>query len=275
MQLTELLSSKTALPSIPKVVSELLTELDRDEPDLRKVSLWIKTDPVLTARVLQMANSAMFQLTKKVGTVSEALAVLGLAQVRVLVCAAAVGGAFSNVSGVELPQFWRYSLDVAKLSRTLAGMLRVNASTAFTAGLIHAIGELVMHVGMPAKMLALNANVGPLHHKRVAAELLAFGYSYAEVGAGFAAAWRFPQVIVDALRTQNQPFEHQVYEPLAGVLHLSAWRARAKEAGFDQGDLADTFPDEVALNLRLDIDMVLQQNPIDWTTRQEAGMFAG
>ena len=274
MELKELLASPVALPSIPKVVSQLLSELDQDEPDLRKISQWVKTDPALTTRLLQMANSAMFQLTKPVGSVTEALAVLGLGQVRALVCAAAVGGAFTKIAGMDMPQFWRYSLNVAKLARTLAGMLNRNTSTAFTAGLIHAVGELVMHVGMPAKMMALDKVVAPLHPKRVPAELELLGFCYAQVGAGFARAWHFPPQIVEALETQVAPFENEVYEPLAGVLHLAAWRARAKEADYDQGELADSFPDVVALNLKLDIDMVLQQDPIDWTTKQEASVFS-
>ncbi len=274
MELKDLLASPVALPSIPKVVSQLLTELEQDEPDLRKISQWVKTDPALTTRLLQMANSAMFQLTKPAGSVSEALAVLGLGQLRALVCAAAVGGAFAHIAGMDMPQFWRYSLNVAKLARTLAGMLKVNSSTAFTAGLIHAVGELVMHGGMPARMAALDKTISPLHPRRAAAEQDLLGYCYAQVGSGFARAWRFPGNIVDALETQIAPFENGVYEPLAGLLHLSAWRARAKEADYDPGQLADTFPGEVALHLKLDIDMVLQQDPIDWTTRQEASVFS-
>lgn len=273
MELKDLLASPVALPSIPKVVSQLLSELEQDEPDLRKISQWVKTDPALTTRLLQMANSAMFQLAKPAGSVSEALAVLGLGQLRALVCAAAVGGAFSHIAGMDMPQFWRYSLNVAKLARTLAGMLKTNSSTAFTTGLIHAVGELVMHGGMPAKMVALDKTVAPLLPRRAAAELELLGYCYAQVGAGFARAWHFPKNIVDALETQVAPFQNEVYEPLAGILHLSAWRARAKEADYDAGQLADNFPDEVALNLKLDIDMVLQQDPIDWTTKQEASVF--
>jgi hypothetical protein len=64
-----------------------------------------------------------------------------------------------------------------------------------------------------------------------------------------------------------------VYEPLAGVLHLAAWRARAREAGLGQRELAVSFPGEVGVALGLDIDMVLQQDPIDWTVRPDAGDY--
>jgi hypothetical protein len=70
--------------------------------------------------------------------------------------------------------------------------------------------------------------------------------------------------MVDALEHQFAPFENNVYEPLAGVIHLAAWRARAKEASMDERAMAVTFPDAVGVAMDLDIDAVLQQDPFDW-----------
>ena len=70
--------------------------------------------------------------------------------------------------------------------------------------------------------------------------------------------------MVDALEHQFAPFENDVYEPLAGVIHLATWRIRAKEAGLPERGLAVTFPGAVGEVLGLDIDMVLQQDPFDW-----------
>ncbi|MBK9572402.1 MAG: HDOD domain-containing protein, partial [Rhodoferax sp.] len=66
-----LLASQFTLPSIPKVVALLLSELDRDEPDLKKITQLISTDPALTTRLLRVSNSALFQLSGKINSVSE------------------------------------------------------------------------------------------------------------------------------------------------------------------------------------------------------------
>ena len=76
--------------------------------------------------------------------------------------------------------------------------------------------------------------------------------------------WHFPQPMVDALEHQYAPFENNVYEPLAGVIHLAAWRARAKEADMNERAMAGSFPDSVGVALDLDVDAVLQQDPFDW-----------
>lgn len=269
LTLEELLACNGALPSIPKVIALLLNELDQAEPDLRKISQLINTDPVLATRLLRLANSAQFNLANKISSVSEALALMGLNQVRALTTAAAVTGAFTAIPGIEMHPFWRYSLNVAKLARMMAGMIQQNQPAAFTAGLIHATGVLVMHLGMPQEMAALSSKVPPLGLKRAAAERKLLGYCYADVGAGFARNWQFPQPTVDALAHQCAPFENEVYEPMAGVLHLASWRARANEANYSEQDLIDQFPDVVALTLGIDIDMALQQEPIDWTSKAE------
>ncbi len=274
MELKVLLASEAALPSIPKAVALLLSELARPEPDLRKLGQLIGTDPALTTRLLTLANSAMFNLSRKVSSIPEALAILGIDHLRSLAQAAALGLSFRAVPGVNLQQFWRYSLNVAKLSRALAGAVRHNPATAFTAGLVHAVGELVMHMGMPQEMAALNQQVLPLDLRRARMETKRLGFCYADVGAGFARKWQFPDRIVDTLQSQIFPFDDGVYEPLAGVVHLAAWRARAKEVDFDESALAGSYPGEVGLALGLDIDMVLQQDPIDWMARPEATDFA-
>ena len=267
MDLKTLLASQFVLPSIPKVAALLLSELERPAPDLRKITQHISTDPALTTRLLQLANSGFFKLSGKVHSVSEALALVDLSHVRTMAVAAAAGASFKAVPGIHLPQFWAYSLNVAKVARALAGVVRQNQQAAFTAGLIHAVGELALHMGSPQAVAALDAEMPPLDLRRARAETRAFGFCYAQVGAGYARQWQFPQTIVDALAYQVEPFENDAYEPLAGVIHLASWRARAREAELSARALAVTFPGPVGEVLGLDIDMVMQQDPIDWLSQ--------
>jgi len=264
MKLNALLAGQFNLPSIPKVVALLLNELDRHEVDLQKVNQLISTDPALTTRLLRLANSEFFKLCGKINSVSEALALLNLTMVRTMAQEAASTASLKAVPGINLPRFWEYSLNVARVSRSLAGVVRQNQQAAFTCGLIHAIGELAMHLAMPEETATLSEKYAPLDMRRATAERNAFGYSYATVSAGFAHMWHFPQAMVDALEHQYAPFENNVYEPLAGVIHLAAWRARAKDAGFTERAMAVSFPGSVGVVLGLDIDMVLQQDPFDW-----------
>ena len=273
MQLEALLNYPRALPAMPRTISELLGEMNREEPCPKRVGELIGHDPALTTRVLRLSNSAFFRVSRKIGSADEAVALLGLTHVRSLVMAAALGASFKNVPGIELKQFWRYSLRAAEIARSLAGLLKQNQGNAFTAGLIHAIGILVMHIAMPDEMMPIDMGTPPLDLNRAAAEKSAFGYTYADVGAGMAEKWQFPAEMVSALVNQIAPFEGEAYDPLAGLLHLASWRARAEELQLDTQGLVATFPDMVGLTLGLDVDSVLGKDPEEWEFSQALGAF--
>ena len=273
MQLEALLNFPRALPAMSRTVSDLLAEMNKDDPSPKRVSDLISQDPSLTTRVLRLSNSAFFRVSRKIGSAEEAVAMLGMTHVRSLVMAAALGSSFKNVPGVNLPQFWRYSLRVADISKSLAGVLRQNESNAFTAGLIHAIGDLIMHIAMPDLIAPLDMGTPPLDLQRAQAEMSVFGYTYAQVGAGMAEKWQFPTTIVSALNNQISPFEGEAYDPLGGVLHLASWRARAEEIQLDENGLVATFPDLVGLSLGLDLDSVLGKDPSEWSFSQALGAF--
>ncbi|MFZ4626220.1 MAG: HDOD domain-containing protein [Rhodoferax sp.] len=266
MELATFLSPRFVIPSAPRLVALLLAELAQQQPDLRRIDQFISTDPALTTRLLQAANASFFKLGGQVHCVSEALALLRLSQVQTMVTSAAALASFRSMPGLVLPQFWAYSRDCARVARSLAGVVRQNQQAAFTAGLIHAVGALAMRSAM-AQAVALDADAGPLELKRERLERQAFGFCYTQASAWLARQWHFPKVIVDALQYQFAPFDNAVYEPLAGVVHLAAWRARTRHAGLTQNKMTVTFPAAVAEVLGLDIDMVLHQDPIDWSAQ--------
>ncbi len=269
MDLNALLATPLALPSQPRAVALLMNELAHDEPNLRRANQLFGTDPALAARLLEQANGEGFALSGQIAGISEALALLDVAQLRALVRSAPLGTTSRSVPGMNMQQFWRYSRNTAKLARSLAGSVQQSQVAAYTAGLLHALGELIIHLAHPDKVQSLNTLVSPLDVRRGKVEQRIFGFGYGTVSAALARRWHLPQAVVDALHHQHAPFDNHAYEPLAGVLHLASWRARAREAGWGDKEMAVTFPGEVGLVLGLDIDMVLQQDPIDWLARPE------
>ena len=269
MDLNALLATPLALPSQPRAVALLMNELAHDEPNLRRANQLFGTDPALAARLLEQANGEGFALSGQIAGISEALALLDVAQLRALVRSAPLGTTSRSVPGMNMQQFWRYSRNTAKLARSLAGSVQQSQVAAYTAGLLHALGELVIHLANPDKAQSVNTLVTPFDMRRGKIEHRIFGYDYGHVTAELAQRWQLPTVVVEALRYQGAPFDGNAYEPLAGVIHLASWRARARESGLTDKEMAVSFPDEVGLTLGLDIDMVLQQDPIDWTEQPD------
>jgi HD-like signal output (HDOD) protein len=273
MQLEALLNYPRALPAMPRAVTDLLAEMNKEDPSPKRVGELISRDLSLTTRVLRLSNSAFFRVSRRIGSADEAVALLGMTHVRSLVMAAALGSGFKNVPGIDLKQFWRYSLRVADISRSLASLLGQNPGNAFTAGLIHSVGILIMHIVMPEEMVQLDMRTPPLDLDRATSEIALFGYSYADVGAGMIEKWQFPQEMVASLKNQINPFEGEAYDTLGGLLHIASWRARAEELQLDSNGLATTFPDMVGLTLGLDMDSVLGKDPEEWSFSQALGAF--
>ena len=89
MQLEALLNYPRALPAMPRAVTDLLGEMNKEDPSPKRVGALIGNDPALTTRVLRLSNSAFFRVSRKIGSAEEAVAMLGLTHVRSLVMAAA------------------------------------------------------------------------------------------------------------------------------------------------------------------------------------------
>lgn len=273
MELVDILATDSTLPSVPRVLALLTNELAQPEPNLRRVNRWFCGDPVLAARLLQEANAQLHPLSGKVGSIAEAVVLLDTTQLRMFAAQAFVGTTSGSVPGVNLQQFWRYSVNTARVMRSLAGVVGRNQSLAYAAGLLHGLGELVLHLRDPQGCRTVATVAGPLDLRRAKAERRVWGYDYAAVSAAMARKWRFSTEFVDTLSCHSAPFDGEAHEPLAAVLHLASWRARAREAGLSQRELAATFPGEVGLVLEMDMDTVLQQDPIDWKAQPNAGEY--
>lgn len=257
MQFTDLLRQAGALPSVPEVAARLIESFESDRIDIASIAQEIDKDPVLAGRILQQANSSFFRSLRPVVTVRDATAVLGLNKVRSLVLAAVMQDSFKGVRNFDHNAFWHYSMASAALSRFIAQPLKLDGDIAFTTGLLHAVGELVMQVGMPEDMLTFNHLVPLLDVTRGARQQEAFGYSYAEVGAELVAQWRLPAAMVEPVRHHVLPLDHEDSPPLAAVLHLAAWRARVFVAGNQPEVLIYSYPDTVGLLLDLDPDWLV------------------
>lgn len=260
MDLQTLFKVPQALPAVPEVAARLIASFDDEDIDLGSIAADIDHDPVLVARVLQRANSAFFRLLRPVATVREALHVLGLNKLRALVISTVLNDSFHTVAALNLDQYWSESLAAGELARYVAAPLSMDESLAFTAGLLHGIGELVMYAGMPEVMMRLDREVGLLDDTRAEAEYANLGFSHAETGAELARRWRFPRRLADALAQQNRPLEFEQPEPLAAVVHLAAWRARLHVRGAPPEQLIHSYPDAVGLALGVDPDLLVAED---------------
>ena len=153
---------------------------------------------------------------------------------------------------MDIKQFWRYGLTTACVARWLAERAQQNSDLSFMVGLLHGIGQFTMRAGMPEDMLRIDADVHALDERRAQAERAALGFDHAEVGAELARLWRFPEAIVHGIGGVPRPLEARPESPVAAIVHLAAWRARAEVFGDTQETLIAGYPVAVAASLDID-----------------------
>ncbi|MCA0174682.1 MAG: HDOD domain-containing protein [Proteobacteria bacterium] len=243
-----LFAQPAALPTMPKVVQQVLASFGRDDVAVADIAPQLAAEPVLAAKTLRLANSAYFRVSRRIASVDDALQMLGFAMVRNLVAGCSMTAAFKGLQGVDLPAFWQHSLHTAVAARWLAPQAGQSGDVAFVIGLMHGLGHLVMHAAAPDGLAALDARVPLLSPQRAAAERAALGYDHAEVGAELARQWQFPAELSAPLACVPAPGG----EAMAALIHLAAWRARVEEAAEVEADPPQAVAASLGLTLTWD-----------------------
>jgi HD-like signal output (HDOD) protein len=193
------------LPSLPHIVIELIDALDNGDVDTNTLAQKISHDQALTAKVLGLANSSFYGMQSKVGSIANAIAVLGFNSVRSLVTAAAVVKTFSEDKSNEInySEFWKHAIATALAAKAIAKHLRGNEDQAFIGGLLHNIGRLVLATYSPLRYQEVlrwrSQHDGDLR----AAELHILGIDHKTAGRAVLAHWKFPASIVETLDTPD------------------------------------------------------------------------
>ncbi len=253
MQLDDFFAKVQELPSIPKVVQELIQTFQDDNVDIDGVAKKIGMDQMLTAKVMRLANSARYGGNRKVASINDAVIRVGFNSLRTLVLASAFVSAFKPPEGFDLLQFWRQSFANAELCRWLARYGTIDAETAFTCGMLSNMGRLMAHMIDPTQAQEIQRVVDKGGFRRFL-EQNAWGFTTDDMGAKLADMWKFPAIIETGIKYQNTPGEAPTEDAaMPCTLYLAYFIQDAHQKGLSDEEIIATFPNNVArhANLRL------------------------
>lgn len=228
ISLVQITDSVKDLPTLPAIVMELLNNIDKEELNVHELALKVSHDLALTAKTLRYANSAYYSTMIKVTTIQQAISLLGLSTVRQIIMAAALTGCFpeNNCRGFNHKDFWRHSNAVAIIANILAKHLKFNADVAFTAGLLHDIGTLVLVTSHAAHFEQALSYKQEHQCTQFEAERKVLGLDHALVGETLAAHWNFSDMMIKAIGGHHQP-EVPGLGFLATIVHVADGIAHA------------------------------------------------
>lgn len=236
ISLTTRLAQLDDFPSLPQSLHQVLSELEAAGATASSLESIIGEDPMLTARILRVANSAAYGSAKKISSVARAVTVLGFDEVRNLVVALSLSGSFScdlTVDEFNVRQLWLHLVATARVAQLLAQQIpTLKPDEMFTAGLIHDLGRVLSCLYLQEEMRQIietsnNEGVSMLESERRS------GLSHAEVGTFLATKWGFSDLLASVVRYHHAPAGAGNHEQAAALVYLADGIAKKLGLGWD------------------------------------------
>ncbi len=214
-------STLVSLPEICVRVNEMAENPRYSAMDLGKI---ISHDTGLTTRLLKIVNSAFYNNVSRIDTISRAITVVGVRDLRDLVLATSAIRTFTNVPStlMDMDSFWRHSIATASVAKILASHCRIlHAERLFVAGLLHDIGQLVLCIKVPELMRVVlyRARDASLPPYRAEHEVL--GFDHSKVGCELMRLWRLPESVQEIAEFHHQPGNAKNFALETAIVHLA------------------------------------------------------
>ncbi|MBI5450798.1 MAG: HDOD domain-containing protein [Gammaproteobacteria bacterium] len=226
MDVNALITDATRVVSLPSTYLRLTEILNKPSHTAQEIAKLIEQDPGLSVRLLKIANSAAYGLSRKVDSISRAVTLLGNDPLRDLVLSTQVVDSFDGIPNdlVTMQDFWYHSIACAIGSKYLAQRAKIpDADSAFIAGLLHDIGQLVMFNALPEQsrqslLMSIDDELN-LEHEQCERQLI--GFDHAELGAALAQKWNLPELLQEAIACHHQPEQAKNHPRLVAAVHIA------------------------------------------------------
>ena len=224
----ERLGKQSEIRPFPAAVSQLMGALQDPNSSSASLAKIIECDPALAVRLLRMANSPLYGLSREVRSISHATSMLGTRTLRTLAMSAAGATMFAggSTAAAEREKLWQHSLGAAAVARILSEFdPQVSADDAFLACVFHDVGKLFLFDVIPeayADMTKMHAGA-----ELVEQEQLTFQVTHSDIGFKSAHAWNLPENLKVAVGYHHRPAEAPAHFELAAMVFVANNLARA------------------------------------------------
>jgi HD-like signal output (HDOD) protein len=235
------------LPTLPTVVSEILTALENPKTSAEDVNNIISSDPALTAKILKLVNSAFFGFPREISSVTHAVVVLGFATVRNVAITASVFSSFSGKGSdvFNREAFWLHSIGTGVISQLVARHCRLSiVEDSFVAGLLHDLGKIILDEYFHDIFVECLNESCENKISFVEAEERLMDTGHHRIGYWLASKWNMPKPIIEAIAYHHHPSSAPDHPQIAALVHLGDAICRLQKIGSCGGEFASTIKKE-------------------------------
>ena len=199
------------LPTLPTVASQLITLTSREDTTLADIGELVSQDISLSAKILKVSNSAFYSFPQQIGSIKQAVSILGMNAVRSLVLSFSflTMKAGKVKSRFNFEKFWEKSLTSAVTARLILDNVKgADTEEVFVSGLLQNLGELILARSFPEEYDKVLRAVEDDQHDTLTAEETVFGMNHTIVGTEVARSWGFPEVLLMPIQYHHKPTDY-------------------------------------------------------------------
>ncbi len=205
------------LPTLPEVAFQVMQKLQDTESSASDIVQVIERDPAMSAKLLKVANSAYYGMSRQVDSLKMAVVILGIRQCASLVIGMSTFQRFSKYFSEDLEfyyELWRHLISTAQTSSTLGDCFQLDdPSSVYTGGLLHDIGKIILSIKFPKQYPALLRQCKETSSSLADLEKQHLNVSHCMAGGWLAEEWKFPPNLVTIL-SDHHLLNHQSPAPI-------------------------------------------------------------
>ena len=232
VDIVDIIRKASDLPSMPDVAFEVIRIADHAESSAMKVANTLSKDPSLSARVLRLANSAFYGMSREVSSVQESVVVLGMRTTKSL---SLIAASFPWLhlalkgKGLKPELLWDHCISCAHFSKLIAKKVdNMDAEQAFCVALLQDIGTVALYLTAESEFIQLieQAKTSEVPFDELERNLLEF--DHAELGAALADSWNLPKIYSKAIKYHHRPSDQEDPDLLTDIIHVADILVRSR-----------------------------------------------
>jgi HD-like signal output (HDOD) protein len=205
-----IVSQTETLPSLPEVYTQVIHELQSSEPSVKKVGEIISTDMGMTAKILQVVNSAFFGLVRKINNPKEAVMLLGTETIKALVLSVKIFSEFNQkkFSWFNFDDLFDHSMSVSMFAQTISKQEHLDqnlVNNSLMAGMFHDLGKLILVTNFQKAYRKILTEARETGQNLWDLEKEEFGTSHSEIGAYLMGLWGLEYPVIEAIAYHHCP----------------------------------------------------------------------
>ena len=253
IKMNQLFDQIDNVPKVPEVVRTLIKQVNNPDIDFSTIAENVEKEQAISIKVLRLVNSAHYGLPRQIGSIKQALVILGMSELKKLIIMSGFVNVASDVPELNIDDFWLDNYRTATYAQWIAEQSRLeDTDLIFTAGLINNLGTILIHLGAPevAKKINLDIRRGT---SRISAEHNHLDFITQQVTAELCTQWQFSDELIDTIIKSAEPLNFDDISPAACAISIARYISQSTYSEQSKAEILESFPTEEWLKLGLNI----------------------